>query len=293
MIDFFKHPMKSFRNCFNDTAKEIPERELLPEIITNILKNMDFSYFECCFLINKKWNQLTKSAVKQYIFYNIAFNGHFWNLYLGENTVSQEEIKKSLDIMPEKMWSILNRASPEFPFMKIYEAHLLIYIPEAIDEKKMTLNNFEVLITKANPDLTKKWDKSQFLKFLYNREIRSGYVLMMKDSISASNRHTLQFQENHLRFLNGINYEIPFFEEAAVCIYAEYLRSGIPLFAMTKKFSPDFGWYDANTFISCKNGMVVGNFDKEGLTIKQGKALYPNRQIGAAPIARLNPSAHI
>lgn len=68
MINVFKHPIKFFRSQFKDEdPEEIPEREFLPEIILNIFKHLDFSHFESCFLINRKWSELTKEFVRYYI----------------------------------------------------------------------------------------------------------------------------------------------------------------------------------------------------------------------------------
>lgn len=212
LIKSASHLPPSFKGLPNEIWKEI----FLEGNIKDIRK------------IDKAWNKVANDlmSTKKMIFEEFCFNPSHWNKFCGADTVSPDEIAKAYALLPDNINEILKSDCPAFPDKKIIDTHMLVWIPETINGKPVTTQNFGLLLkNKINYDYLGRLNIQEPLK--------SGWVLMTTDVVPGSRN---QYYTNQKILVENLNkngqtgYRIPKTAEAIICIAAEYLRSKKLLF---------------------------------------------------------------
>ena len=210
------------------------------EIWKDIFLKSNFKDLGNCSLVDKKWNQLTNDPmlVKKMIYEGFCFNPSHWNEFCGAGTVSDDEIAKAYALLPTNFDEILKIDCPAFPGYKVIDTHMLVWIPETIKGKPVTIDNFGLLLKEQQEFSRRPTGYGHIFNPIAQQEggksIKSGWVLMTTDVIPDS-RNKRFFEQ--LILLENLNkngqtgYRVPKIAEAIICIAAEYLRSKKRLFS--------------------------------------------------------------
>lgn len=222
------------------------------------------------FTVSKDWNRFIKNSIsfKEFVYHLFAFSPLHWNKFFGEGTVTDEEIKLAYKLLPETIGNILKSPCIAFPGKTLMETHMLVWIPEFICGKKLTINSFDKLL-KQTIEFSKNQKgcrviRHEIVELEGDKPFESGFVLLSKDVLPNSQNKTYVDQQVLVESLNkdGIEgYRIPMLGEAIICTIAEYLKSG-------KYLLRENPWVYTRCQESDENGQaIVGGFGSLGLVV--------------------------
>ena len=237
------------------------------EVCKVIFSDVNFKELRNCSLVDKKWNKLTNDPmlVKKMIYEGFCFNPSHWNEFCGAGTVSNDEIAKAYASLPKDIFKILKS---DYNGKKVIDTHMLVWIPESIKGKSVTIDNFGALL-KEQPEFSHNptgygyiWNSN--VQQEGSNPIKSGWKLMTNDVIPGSRNKKMAEQLILVESLNKngqTGYRVPKTAEAIICIAAEYLRSKKRLFSD-----------EPTTYTRCQENVqgyqvVVGGFDPSGLFV--------------------------
>ena len=149
------------------------------------------------------------------------------------------------------------------------DTHILVWIPETIKGKPVTIDNFgELLIKLPYSPKAYQYIDNGIVRQEGSNPIKSGWVLMTTDVISGSRNKSFADQELWVESLNKngqTGYRVLKIAEAIVCIVAEYLRSK----ESTKRLFSN----DPFTYTRCQENVEgyqvgVGGFARCGLLVR-------------------------
>ena len=251
-----------------NSAEPLPLSLGLPnEIFKVIFSDVNFKELRNCSLVDKKWNQVTNDPmlVKKTIYEGFCFNPSHWNEFCGAGTVSHDEIAKAYASLPKDILEILKN---DYNGKKVIDTHMLVWIPETIKGKPLTIDTFGALLKEkqefSNSATGYGYIPNSIIQQEGNKPIKCGWVLMTTDVIPGSRNKSFADQELLVESLNKngqTGYRVPKMAEAIVCIAAEYLRSKKRLFSN-----------DPSTYTRCQENVqgfqiIVGYFKEYGLDV--------------------------
>lgn len=275
-----------------DDAKKVITGEgfdngLLPEIWEKIFLEGDFKDFPKMGMVDKELNKLVNSPAltKKMIFEQFCFNPSHWDVFCGKGTVSPDEMLKAFASLPPDILEILKSDCNAFAGKKVLETHMLVYIPETLKGKPITLDNFGLLL-KEQPEFSGgamrcNWHWALNITREGSTPVKSGWVLMLKDIIPGSLGRSYASQKSMVESLNKngqTGYRFPKVAEAIISIMAEYLRSKKRLFG------------DAPlTYMRCGENFkdlvaLLGGFAPSGLNIRND--IFGDDGIGVAGLRK-------
>ena len=170
--------------------------------------------------------------------------------------------------LPKNILDILNAPCSFWPDKKVQETHLLVLIPNTVNEKPFTLNYLKELIKKPKSGYATKY--KSYLPCIRNKlgdmSYPSHWVLMTKDVIHGK-RNKLYSKcfniiADHSK-KTGIPYELPHELDAATSILMHYVKTGEKLY----KRHPWSYTYSQNVATKEGDPAGVGGFDNNGLSI--------------------------
>ena len=241
--------------------------DLPNEIWEDIFLKSNFKDLGNCYLVDKKWNQLTNETVlvNKMIYEGFCFNPSHWNEFCGEGTVSDDEIAKAYASLPKDIIEILNS---DYNGERVIDTHMLVWMPESIKGEPLTINNFGKLL-KEQPEFSRRptgygYINNSIVLQEGTAPIKSGWVLMTTDIIPDSQKKRYVEQLILLENLNKngqTDYRVPKIAEVIICIAAKYLRSKTRLFSE-----------DPLTYTRCQERVrgfqaVVGSFIESGFRV--------------------------
>lgn len=259
-----------------------PESNLVFDNIQTIFQYFKFQELDICNLVSKDWSRLAAFMSKYAVFQKFAFNPAHWNEFLSEGNVNVKEMGRAYRELPNNIYQILKSPCPAFPGKRIMDTHVLVWIPESVNGKKLNIKNFGEMLKLWFP--YSKSGYRHFTREILERNgsisIEPGFRLMTADVILNSRNKNFENQKKLVKNLNENNhacYKVPKVGEAVVCIMANYLRSEYFLFGAL----PDW------TYTSCEERVedyqiIVGGFFSAGLAIKD--YYHYNETIGVAAI---------
>jgi hypothetical protein len=149
--------------------------------------------------------------------------------------------------------------------VKVKDTHILVLIPQTINNKPVTLNNFQKSI--QNPKQGHKTDyyfyDSNMVQEQYgNTPVeQSHWVLMTRDIIPKSRNKSFA---NQKAMLKGTAYVVPQAVEAVVCIIAEFVVSRTRLY----DYGPLITYTRCTEIVRNNYPVIVGGFDSSnGLVV--------------------------
>ena len=259
-----------------------PESNLVFDNIHTIFRYFNFQELDICNLVSKDWSRLAVFISKYAVFQKFAFNPAHWNEFLNEGNVDVKEMGRAYRELPNNIYQILKSPCPAFPGKRIMDTHILVWIPESVNGKKLNIKNFGELLNYKFPYTTTGYRHftREILEQNGSTPIESGFFLMTTDVLLNSRNKTFTDQKKIVNNLNAHGhtlYQVPKVGEAVVCIMAEYLRSNNFLFGALPEW----------TYTSCKERVedyqiIVGGFFSAGLAIQD--YYHYNDNIGVAAI---------
>ena len=249
-----------------------------PDIWKVIFSTLNFKDLQNCSHVSKECYKLANDPVfsKEVVFNEFCFNPSHWNKFCGDGTVSNEEIEKAFKLLPPNINEILKSPCPAFPGKRIVDTHMLVWIPESINGKKLTLDSFGKLLKQqpefANNPTGYRRIGGHIAQQKGGNQIKSGWVVMTTDVIPDSRNKSYAKQQKMVANLNKsgqTDYRVPKAGEAIVCIMADYLRSKKRLFSddpwAYTRCQENVGGYEvvAGGFASSGLSVCINNFDHE------------------------------
>lgn len=203
---------------------------LVVDCVIEIFSYLNVAELRGCCLVGKDWNNFVKenhSLWKAIIYREIAFGKEKWAKYFGD-------VGKAPPL-PEDIYEILRSPCPTSDGKKVGETHMLVLIPEKVNETPLTLNSLDILV---------KAPKNGHKAFLFETDIhfrtkiidlrekpieKSCWVLMTKDILVGSRDKTYGDQVAMIKTLAEkakTNYQVPKALETAVCIFTKIVETG-------------------------------------------------------------------
>ena len=194
------------------------------------------------------------------VFRNKAFGKKEWEKYFGD--IGEEPP------LPKNIEEILNASCSFWPSKKVKETHLLVLIPNTVNEKLFTINSLEELIQKPKYGYATKYDfySSYVKESIGDRSYPSHWVLLTRDIIPNSRyksySHCFQLIADH-RKKAGLPYELPNLLDATTSILMHYVRTGERLYSDSPcTYTFNQGVNEDGDFL------IVGGFASGGLRIR-------------------------
>jgi F-box-like len=255
-----------------------PIEEHPNEVIIKIFSFLSDVDLGVCCLVSKKWEYLTR---EENICRARAFGKKKWERYFG--SIGEEPP------LPVNIYDILMSPCPFYPGQLVKKTHMLVLIPETVNEMPLTLESLENLVKSPKVNLPTEGYATEY-KFIWpaikeeyghKPSEKSHWVLMTKDILSESEEVNCANGKALAQFLVDKKvpdtYHIPKVLEAAVCIFTKYVSS--------KKCLYDT---DPMTYTCCEEKsrgypLIIGGFSEEGLQI----SYYYGTGIGSSGIAVL------
>lgn len=208
-----------------------------------------------------------------------AFGAKLWEEYFG--------LKVDEPPLPLDIDKILNSQCPfSETGLKIQDTQMLVLIPGSINGESLTLKNFGELVGKRFSEFGQRgYQNLDGLVKENGCDGKTYWVLMTKSVIPESRNKDILQQRKQIEAQGKGDYHVPKALEAAVCLIAEYARSGIRLF--------DF---ESMTYSRCNDECTYDNIDlfqvsigfaAEGLRVLKSGKFYARDFIGSAALRRL------
>lgn len=254
------------------------------DILTKIFEEFDLKNLYRISSVCKTWQTLTHDGllIKKIIYHNHAVNPHHWNHFFGKGTIADSGMSKAFDTLSSKTFEVLKSSSLAFANKLIMDTHILIWIPETINGKELTVNNFMDLVKmKMNQGSYYIWP--QVKNLIGDKPITSRFVLISKFIIPGSLNKSYDEQKDLVSILNkrgNIFWKIPLIGESVICTYLYYFKTGKSIF----NENPEL-------YSRCEEEMrdlhlITGAFDPLGLYIGCSKNARCD-VIGIIPISYL------
>lgn len=232
------------------------------DVLKKIFMELDFRKMSSCAFVCKEWNQAVNdpSLIKENIFQKFSFSPLHWNEFYGADTISDEEVETARYLLKPHIFEILKSTSPAFPKKRIMDTHMLVWIPEKIKGKIVTILSFGEL-------QRYQYIWSKILEEMAELTIESGWVLMTTNILPDSTNKFYDEQQSYVESLNinnNVSWRVPKLAEAIVCISAKYLKRG-----------NDNRYKDIYTRAQERVGgfqLLVGDFNTSGLYIGSGNS---------------------
>lgn len=190
-----------------------------PDVLKEIFKILTCQMYSKLSLVSKKWNKLVDDSLfKEIIYKNLAFTPFDWDDCCGP--LSKEEMEEPFKLLPKNIVDILKKKCTAFSDKRILDTHKLIWIPEKIMGKQLTVNCLKKLLKKTD-------DGGSQLEG--DTLISSGWVLMANEVLTGSLGKPYSVQKIFLESLNKkdeIAWEVPKLSEVITCLSLIYLKFG-------------------------------------------------------------------
>lgn len=256
-----------FGKSFDSHSLNIPLPYYTDDIWKVIFSKLNFKELFQCSSVSKEFCKLINEPIlsKKMIYEGFCFNPSHWNSYSKGGIISNEEIEKAFKSLPININEILKSPCPAFPGKKVMDTHMLVWIPETIKGKVVTIDSFGKFLKQELGFEGNRPGYEAIRDDIAQQEggnpIKSGWVLMTNDVIPDSRSKSYAEQQELVASLNKLGqtgYRVPKTGEAIVCIMAEYLR---------------YNWYFTRfTNTRCQENIgdyqvVVGDFVSSGLSV--------------------------
>lgn len=206
------------------------------------------------------------------------------NCYFGE-----EKWKKHFDtidvepLLPQNIETILNTPCPFWPGKKVRNTHLLVLVPQRVNNEMFHLDKLSKLIKKP-----KYGHKTQYQHYdndvqeeLGTKSLPSRWILMTKDVIPKTQGRTYEDQKNIIKQYSeegNIFYEPPETLEVATAILTHYIETGNRLYETT--------YTRCKELVSNDWPVIIGGFSDSGLKIDDDLYWVDNPSLGMTGYAK-------
>lgn len=210
----------TYEICDNSVLGDISP--LNSDVLKEIFKILTCQMYTKLSLVSKDWKKLADDSpiFKDLIFNKIVFSPHDWNHFLGP--LPAVEMEEPYKLLPKNFVEILAKKCTAFLGKRILDTHKLIWIPEKIKDKPLTVNCLKIFLEQNNNNNDFKLKEGDTV-------INSGWVLMANEVIAASLGKPYLAQQNLLDVFNRkdeIDWQVPKLSEVITCLSLIYLKFG-------------------------------------------------------------------
>lgn len=268
--------------------KQEPVDSLIVDCAIKIFSYLNGAELATCCLVSKEWNGFVKedqnnTLWKAIISRELSFGKEKWGKYFGDIGIEPP--------LPENIYEILKSPCPVFPGKTVAKTHLLVLVPEKVNEIPLCINNLGELV--KTPKKGNKTGYNYIWDPIVNKHgnspaNKSHWVLMTGNVLEGSRAKIYADQVKIVAMLAEkakIDYQIPKTLEAAVCILTKYVDTGKRLFVDTgiRLFSRE-----PSTLTRCQeeiygHQIVVGSFSSDGLGVGYENEFFSSN-IGVAAL---------
>lgn len=238
------------RSVAIQTGTQIYIESLPKELLLHIFSFLKSHGLRACCLVSRKWKQLAKEEFlwKQVIEQEIAFSPQHWRRYWGN--VDPERSHPSL---PSNILEILTSPSPVDPCRSVAQTFMLLFIPQFINGRPLNPIELGDLAKYPREGFSTGYDRDTEIYFregicqsqnqfwdpcgpyptdllLQSGVSESYWALITKTTIPQGEVKGLGEQENLLKSLGYMKYQVPTVLEIAMASFAHYVRTGKPLY---------------------------------------------------------------
>lgn len=258
--NFFVKTIVSFFN-FNIPEEKVPVNELPDELIHEIFTYLNGSELNKCCQVSKKIHKIANhSKLWHGVVQNYAFGEEKWKKYFG----MIDKVKP----LPHDILNILKSPCPFFKGQQVGKSHMLVWIPQMINGKKLTLKSIGALFKEKNYCNNVKGydlvDDKIENDPLFDKPIEeSCWALMSRKAVDGSEGKSYREQIDLIEKVQGC--EVPKVLLATACIFAEFASTS------KKLFGAETRWHSSNylhKYTRCIESLndchvVVGGFGRE------------------------------
>jgi len=262
------HLINPIPNIWDDNLKKIPT--IPADIWKEIFLESGIQGLKSSFTVSREWNQFIKNSIsfKEYVYKIFAFSPLHWNKFFGEGTLSNQEINNAFKLLPDTLREILKSPCLAFPGKTFMETHKLVWIPEFINEKRLSINSFDELLKQkmgfSKNEVGYLLIQDEVMQNEGDKPVECGFMLITNNVLPNSQNINYRAQQLLLEsFKEGDLpiYRVPKIGEVMICTITEYLRSG-------NRLLPDIPW----VYTRCQENdecgqVIVGGLGLLGLFI--------------------------
>lgn len=262
VVEFFL-PRRAIEK--EDTIKSMTINQLPLEVVEHVFSYLQPSEIGKNFRINSHWRRAANELLKREIYEKVAFNKKQWEKFFGKEIFKGYDDAEDFKKLPKDIVKILYSGSPFFKKKRVIDVDWLVWIPETINGKPLTLKVIGELVKEYFPTTEEGYRciVDQLLEEGNDKPITKSHWLLMTGELIPDSTNKSFADQKELISKAGGPYEMPNIVKAVICIFAAHLKSG-------RKEYP-FGrnpW----SYICCQekiNGqqVIVGGFYDSGLDV--------------------------
>jgi hypothetical protein len=201
----------------------------------------------------KAWNEMVQKHLSAYNPTG-SFGPKDWYTYFGCRL-------KNVQRLPSNIEQILSADCPFWASKKVRETHLLVLIPQIVHGKALNLKLLGELVEKPLQGHATKYDYFDLGEYTDPSAPKSHWALLTRDIIEGSRNKPYSEQEALIKA--KAPYEVPTLLDATVCIFMEYIRSGVRLYS-----NNPYTVTGCQEKYNASYQLVVGGFSAAGLHVR-------------------------
>jgi hypothetical protein len=188
-----------------------------------IFRNLSLHALGTCSLVCKVWREIAEKQITTF-FPDKAFGPKEWFIYFGAHL-------GNIPRLPTNITEILSSPCLFWLGKKVHETHLLVLVPQTINDQPLTLKTLGELVNKPLIGPATQYSLFNLGEYTDPAAPPSHWVLMTRDVIEESRNKTYPDQQTVLSQKGHGVYAMPNILDATVCIFMEYVRSGTRLYS--------------------------------------------------------------
>lgn len=203
--------------------------QLIPEeLIQKIFYYLHWNEHHVLSAVNKEWKLIVEENVNCIIKRDIAIDKEKWNNCFGD--IGEEPP------LPKNIHQILKSPCPAFLGKTVAQTHLLVLIPEKVNNQPLSINTLGKLVKslKHGNKTCFQWiAPSIFDKYGNKPGEKSSWVLLTKNVLEESrDKSYIEQVTLAATFAKKIkvDYQLPRFLEISTCIFMNFINSGERIF---------------------------------------------------------------
>jgi tetratricopeptide (TPR) repeat protein len=197
----------------------------------------------------------------------IAFGKAAWAQYFGDVGVEPP--------LPSNIEEILNSPCPIWPGKTVHETHILVLVPQTVNNQSLTLKFLGELVRKPLQGKAIKYRSVELGDYKDPAAPASHWTLITRDLLPTSRDKPYEEQQKIVQ--SYPDYQVPKILDATTAMFVEYFRSGMRLY-------PD----KPATYTRCQEKfnknyqLIVGGFSAAGISLDGGQHNRDSRGVGAS-----------
>jgi hypothetical protein len=189
----------------------------------SIFRNLSLPALGICSSVCKVWREIAEKQINTFS-HEKAFGPKEWFIHFGTHL-------RNVPRLPPNIAEILSSDCPFWPSNKVHETHLLVLVPQTVGGQPLTLKILGELVKKPLTGPATQYSYFKLGEYTDPAAPPSHWVLLTRDVIEGSRSKSYLDQQTLLSQKGQGAYAVPTILDATVCIFMEYVWSGICLYS--------------------------------------------------------------